>query len=650
MIRNVPHLHQTSKITLQSCLTINNVFQTPYNHGHDAQKRRQIHYSAPSYNYGKQKSLKPSNNIFPSLKDITKNVAKNNLPYYKQLLAFDECLAHNSFFDQQSGDIPGGTTQFWSAINKIMILYEDLIITGELNEKRSDELISLLRNGLRMHRFELAKLKKNVDRDVNSPLQQIYDHLKKSILRISQDLISQNSAIQLKISPRGLTHLFKAYTDMGLADEAALLWHEGKKISELYPLFTAENVLGSIVSLLVENKNFDFNEIWAIYATVKNSKKEKEIVHAELQLAMVRACLSKGKTEQALSIFKEITTGTLEYYDKKNIAPSKALKNYMSMAHLSFIGYCQDYETANVFFLGSFGNDMPYLTPIQLNYVKKFMINTWNSTGDFEKITEIWKSTWQYFENNKKSTNAISSSLNDAYLEVFFIKYKEFNNESAIALSNLLETYSNMKSMDEPFFNCLITKSKIWKNLTVFESIIQAADMYNFSKTNVFHRCVLKASGSVNLPIERSLYFFERLLSCNVQNGSNYITNADWFALRDATIHSLELSSDKVDTYFKLFKICCPHFLGMKNFKLYMDLDCGLDRRYRHVFEQMDMIETNDVQLPQLQWFAINESIVNYWASRGVDITAYRMGYQKMQSLAQGQVPFNDFMAPNIMG
>lgn len=635
MIRNVPHMSTTSKISLQSCLTLNNVFQQPEpalsnlrtNHTHNNntnqrnnrhgkpqnnQQHRNFHYSSSS---------RSSATTLPDLQKITKGVPKHSLPYYKQLMAFDECLAHNSFFDPKTGDVPGGTSQFWDAVEKIMPLYDELIITGELNQKRIDELISLLRNGLRMHRFELSKLKKNIDRDLNSPLQQMQIYLKNSLIRISNDIVNEDNSVyfkNIKISSRGLTNLFKAFTDMGLVDEATVIWSKGKRDPKLYSLFTSESVLGSIVTLLIENKEFDYDEIWSIYNTIKKSKSTTDIIHSELQVAMIRACLLKNKTDKALEIFKEVTSDVLQFYKSKNSDPPVAVKNYMTMAHLSFIGFCQDFETANIFFKDSFENQMPYLTPIQINYVKKFMVNTWKNTRDFDKVTDIWISTWGYFEKNNKSTTAISSSLNDAYLDIFFAKYDSFNNQAASELKKLLNRYNEIKLMDEPFFNCLITKSKKWENVNVFQSIVKVADLYNFPKTNVYHRCVLKASGSVELPINEIFTLFQRLLQSNIQLGSSHLTNADWFAFRDATVHSKFLNNEKIDLYFKMFKLCCKYFLNMNNFNLYMNLDVGLDKRYRNVFDELDRVNTEDVELKELQWFNECGAIVKYWENRGV--------------------------------
>lgn len=628
MLRNVQHLNHAGRISLQSCLTVNNVFKQPQ-HGQNSNSPKRSFQRNLGTRAGSKNSQITQNGHLAAIKDLTKSLPKQQMPHYRKLLAFDECLAHNSFFDQKTSQVHGGSIQFWDSIEKVMPLYEDLIVTGELTAKRVDDLISLLRNGIRMRRFELGRLSKNEDKDVKSPLQRVQGHLKQSLMRIGEDIYKSNldpqCGIDVKVSHRGLTHLFKAYSELKLTDEAASLWHRCKSIESLNPLVTSESVLGAILTILVESKNFDFDEVNAIYSNVKYSNQKKLFIHSELQIAMLKACLLNNKVEDALSIFKEVTTGTFELYQKGNMKPTKEVLNYMTQAHLSFVGYCTDFETANVFFQDCFDNSLPYYTPLQLNYVKNFMFNTWSSTKDFNKVTEIWKMTWNYFEKNGKTTNIVSSSLNDAYLDIFFDKYHHFTPEATGALSELIQTYSNLKSMDEPFFNCLVTKSMKWKQLEIFQNIVNAGELFNFPKSNVYYRCVLKASGSVPIQIEQTFDHFVKLINCNIESGSDYITNADWHALRHATVTSSFLTPDRIDLYFKLFKLCCPHFLPkLNNFKSYMEMDYLLDNRYGAVFNQIGKLDTSGIDLTeQLKWFKMNQAVLEYWESLGVDILAH---------------------------
>ncbi|QPG75592.1 hypothetical protein FOA43_002949 [Brettanomyces nanus] len=630
MLRNVPKatsFAHSSKMTFQSCLTANNVFKRPSSL-HVAENARGMYSGsrARSFHMSQRNNSNNSgsgvNQVFakiPEIKEYTQNVSnKRQLPYYKQLMAFDDCLTHNSSFDISTGRIIGSSKQFWDSVKRIMPLYEELMSTGEMTERRMDEMVSLLRNGLRVHRWELTKLNKNVDKDLNTPLQQLHELLKKSLLKVSSDIVSADSSV--RISARGLTNLFKAFKDMGLADEAAQVWNRGKNNEKLYELFTAESVLGSVFSLFVDNNDFDFDEIWAIYSRIKASKPSYEKIHGELQIAMVRACLLKGHTEEALKIFTEVTSNVLQEFNEKNMDPPSRLRSYMTTAHMSFIGYCQDFETSNVFFKGALKGDLPYLTPLQMNFVKRFMHNTWNNTRNFDHVTDIWLSTWKYYESHHRSNSSISSSLNDTFLDIFFTRYPNFDVESSRALKKVLADYSEIRQMDEPFFNCLLTKSMAWKNTNFFKSIMRAAEMYHFPKTNVFYRCSLKASGAVDLPSDQIFNVFYKLLDSNVEMGSRQITNADWFALRDATVRSHHINAEKIDLYFKLWKLSSLFFVSLQNLKLYVGLDMKLNRAYGRVFREIEYVDASDIHLPQLRFFSRNRAIGNYYMSQNINL------------------------------
>lgn len=546
----------------------------------------------------------------PEIKDITSKVPQYQLPYYKQLLAFDDCLTHNSSFDEATGRLVGSSSLFWDSVRRIMPLYEALMASGELNERRMDDMVSLLRNGLRVHRWELTRLRKNLDKDVNSPLQQLQQLLQESLVRVGNDIVALNTPV--KVSSRGVTNLFKAYRDIGLAEEAGQIWNKGKNNPELYELFTAQSVLGSVFSIFVDNNDFDMKEISRIYERIKHEMKPYERMHGELQVSMVRACLLKNQNEEALKIFTEITTDVINEYKQKKSTPPARLRSYMTSAHLSFIGYCQDYETAKVFFNGAIGGDLPYSTPLQIAGVKQFMQNTWNNTKRLDLVTGIWLDTWRYYEKRHWSNSSVSSSLNDVFLQIFFHQYPHYDAVSAKALQQLLKQYHDVHGMDEPFFNCLLTRSMPWKNTGFFKSIVQAAQMYHFPKTSVFYRCALKASGSVELSSDEILKLFNQLLDKNVEMGARQITNADWFALRDATVRSQHVTPEKIDLYFKLWKLCSPYFLSLRNLKLYSSLDMKTNRAYGRVFRELDQLDTTGTELPQLRYFRRNRQVDEY--------------------------------------
>ncbi|KAG7882255.1 hypothetical protein KL925_001604 [Ogataea polymorpha] len=531
---------------------------------------------------------------------------------HRDLLAFDQCLLQNSTYDLATGRISGGVDNFWAAVKRIIPLYRSLVHTGELDEKRMGEFVSLLRNGLRIHRLELSKLKKNLDKDSTNPIKNIHYLLTCAIREVSYNLLDGS----ITLNAHGLTHLFKAYKDLGFTFEAVHIWETGKSNPKLYHLFTSEPVLGSIFPFLVESGDFNFEEVWSMYEKIKAGKGRNEKLHNELQVGMIRVCLFKGRTQDALNIFQQLSSDVYSRFISKGIEPPINVKSYMTMAHLSFIGFSKDIDTADVFFKDAVNESMPYLTPLQLNFVKKYLANTWEVTQDFERVKSIWLTTWKDYETKKTSNSSVSSSLNDSFLSIFFAKNPEFSEPVFLELQQLIADYTSIRQIDEPFINVLLSKSTIWRNARTLEYIFKIAQDNNFSKTNVFYRCCLKACGTVDIGAEQILILFRQLLSLNASTGMKYIAHADWIALRDATINSQQLytfsdPNSRIDIYFKLWKLCAPYFISLANFKNYMYKDIRLNYNYSQIFQQMPNIRT-DIELPEIALFNRNVAIDSY--------------------------------------
>lgn len=574
-------------------------------------------YHPQNGNHHQQNSNYSLNNLHSHQQQQQQHPTLSISEYSSQLALFDECLAQNSTYDLATGKISGGgINHFWLAVKKIIPIYRSLLYSGQLNEKRMAEFVSLLRNGLRIHRLELSKLKKNLDKDSNNPIKNIHYLLTCAIREVSYNLLDG----LVSLNSHGLTHLFKAYKDLGFTQEAVHIWESGKSNPALYQLFTSEPVLGSIFPFLVESGDFDFNEVWQMYSNIKNSKSKNEKLHNELQVGMIRVCLYKGKTEEALNIFKQLTSDVYNNFQKKGIEPPINVKSYMTMAHLSFIGFCKEIDTADYFFNDAVNESMPYLTPLQLNFIKKYITNTWEITKDYEKVKKIWLITWNHYELKKTSNSSVSSSLNDAFLTIFFKKYPTYSTGSFNELKRIINDYSLIRAIDEPFINVLLSKSTNWHNSETFEYILNTANSNHFSKTNVFYRCCLKACGSVDIDQFSILTLFRQLLSNNASNGMKYIAHADWVALRDATINSPQLMSftsinDRIDLYFKLWKICSCSFISLDNFKSYILKDIKLNPNYSRIFQQMPNINISDIEVPEIGFFEVNKSITAYLSS-----------------------------------
>lgn len=529
------------------------------------------------------------------------------------LEVFDQCLKENSTYDLATGQITGGVNQFWDSVRRIIPVYRSLVYTGLLKEKRMAEFVSLLRNGLRIHRLELSKMKKNLDKDAHNPIKDIHHLLTCTIREVSYNLLDG----LVSMNPHGLTHLFKAYKDLGFTYEAVHIWESGKNSPTLNRLFTSEPVLGAIFPFLVESGDFDFQEVWEMYQRIKASKGKNDKVHNELQVGIIRVCLFKGRTDDALLIFKQLTEDIYDSFNAEGVEPPINVKSYLTMAHLSFIGFCKDIDTADYFFQDAVSESMPYLTPLQLNFIKKYLTNTWQNTHDFGRVNRIWHTTWDYYESKKTSNSSVSSSLNDSFLSIFFSKHRQYSPEAFAQLQGIVAEYESIRSIDEPFINVLLSKSTAWHNTQTFRYILTEADAYHFSKTNVFYRCCLKASSAVELSITDILSLFRQLLATNAASGMKYIAHADWVALRDATVNSPQLYSfqqpgNRIDLYFKLWKICSPYFISLENFKNYVYKDLKLNSNYSQIYQQMPQVRTDDIQIPEISYLKRNVAIEKY--------------------------------------
>ncbi|KAG7828028.1 hypothetical protein KL920_003755 [Ogataea angusta] len=548
--------------------------------------------------------------LLPKLKNMISHLPKKSLPYYKQLVAFDECTSQNCTYDSKTGEVIGGVEGFWQSIHKIMPLYDNLIHTGELREERMDSLISLLRNGLRIYRYELAKQNKNLDNDLHHSLKSTKVYLIKALRKITDEILRFPT---LHVSPAGISNIFKAYKDLDFVEEAVQFWEQGKSNNRLKPIFDSEPVLGSVIQFLVDTGDFDLQEVRDLYDHIKvrkaKSNKGENDIHPDLVVGMIKACLVKGETSVAGELFQRITSDVCKECEHMNKVPTPKMLSYMTNAHLSFIAYSPDIATSSMFFESAAKGQLPYPTPLQVNYVKPYMVKLWQTTNDLNLVQNIWERTWEYNEIHHRSNSSMSSSLNDLFFKIFFSKYPRCTPDGIKHLKQVIKTYSKVKSMDEPFFNCLLTNSSCWSNSEVFHTIVKAADLYNFPKTNVFYRCCLKASGSLTLKASEIIILVQKLFSANASMGYRKIANADWLAIRDATINSKMVSEEKVDLYFKLWKKCSPYFANSSNYYSYQREDTKLNAAYSHIFNNIRKIDADNLPLDQLQFFVKDHHI-----------------------------------------
>ncbi|ANZ74677.1 BA75_01448T0 [Komagataella pastoris] len=551
------------------------------------------------------------------LRDFNQKKNKKNFrPYFQvqtpedsafknELLAFDNYSSQNTTYDLSSESVTYVSPTFWDAIIGIMPIYRQLLESGELTSSRVQNLVSFLRNGLRMNRLELKKLKNKPDFDSSSKNNQMYEFLLSSVREVSNDLLDE------KFSPNvSLTSLLiDCFRDMQLPEEAISFWSNGKQIPNLTEIFEGQMVLGAVLPILADAHEANFDELYPKYLELqKNVTAEHKVLHPKFLLGMIRVCLSNNKVDESLQIFKSLVNNLYQNNDGKTPLPHQ--KSNVTMAHLSFVGYCKNIDTADVFFNDAMDNKLPYHTPLQLNFINSYMNNTWEVTRDFERVKTIWIKTWNNYASKKYLPRMISSSFNNVFFNIFFQKYPQYSAESIKELKQLIVSYSQIRPLDEPFLNVLTSKCQQWRSLEVIDSIQEAYQTYNIEPTLVAHRCLLKALGSVDVPPQRIQQTFENLLLLHDANREAFLAPADLTSLKSATIRSPildELSGgrdERVKLFFQLFKVYGPYLKSTKALDRWIASDIEQDPSLAVWYKSLgslDVSKVNRLNLPRMK-------------------------------------------------
>ncbi|AQZ13597.1 YBR238C and RMD9 (YGL107C) [Zygosaccharomyces parabailii] len=449
-------------------------------------------------------------------------------PWYNKVCAFEECVAQTLNMSQtprrrsmrQSTDHPSSNANplFWDSIARAMDLYHDLIETPELNSDRVSRLVHLLHNGLRANRNQLTRMNKKPDYDSQSFHKEMTNYLCKSLREVADNMLTN----KVELNEYGAMHLITAFKELLLFEEAVSIWKAAINGTNSYSanIFLNPRVVGVILPILYDH-GVPYPEIQALY---EKSSSMINYFHPNLSVGMIRASLSAGENEMALNLFQKLCEESTEMK-----------YGYLIETHLSFIGECTDLNVAQTFFEKALNDEMPYKIDLQVSYVKSFLRNVWTQTHDLQLVYDIWyKSSMHY---GRDVNHGISSSLNDTFFDIFFQNYANNKVDGFQALQNLIYTYNEIKKIDEPFFNIILAKCSVWRDRKIIEYLDKSYELFHIPKTIVAYRILLKSMGSVDdaTNVEIMQRWID-LVNKSDETGQKFIANADWAALRDATV------------------------------------------------------------------------------------------------------------------
>lgn len=444
------------------------------------------------------------------------------------MVAFQECLSDASNSTESSGQL-----FFWESLRKSMDLYAELKSVPDFNGHLTGALVHTLHIALRSNRTQLTRLAKKPDYDQNSFHNEMNQFIKDSLRVITDDLLSN----VVLIDENGAMHLLTALKELKLNNEAISVWSSSMDLPALKFTFLQPKVVGVLLPMMYQ--------LGSSYADLENlfnqsNSLDKRSTHPFLLGGMIKASLAAEEYEKAL-----------KYYNELCDHPTKSLTiGTLVDVHLAFIGECKNIEIANSFFERAIDREMPYKLTIQVNNVKEFLSNIWAETQDFNRVVDVWQKATKFYGRN--INHGVSSSLNNRFFEIFFENYPRATVESLNKLKEIISVYNDMKPIDEPFFNIIISKVGIWGDKSIISSLYEAYEIYNLKKTQVSRRIYLKSLGSVEVSSQEIITAWNDLVACSDAEGYNYIANADWAALRDATIAASGF--DRNELYVKIWK------------------------------------------------------------------------------------------------
>ena len=93
-----------------------------------------------------------------------------------------------------------------------------------------------------------------------------------------------------------------------------------------------------------------------------------------------------------------------------------------------------------------------------------------------------------------------------------------------------------------------------WDNKAIFQKIVDSYESHNAEKSLISHRIILKQAGQIEFSNEEILALWNQLLAKLDDEGYSYIANADWSALRAATVFSDKFKDERTPLYLSILK------------------------------------------------------------------------------------------------
>lgn len=429
---------------------------------------------------------------------------------------------------------------FYSVLQSLSHMLEDAKLRRSLNVDLLHQYSLLLHSAIFSLRTNRLAEKRNRDKDeYNATSYTDEVVLRGSVLNFAQ--LVEAGEFKYCFTDKVLQYLLYSMFQFKFNTEALNLWENGVNDAETGSVYLRPLVLATVLPRAFELKRFTYEEILHIYEL--NTKKE-QFPHHTLVTAMGKIAIHAGDYSRALDFLERL----LEKYDQK---PTGLKLASLSDLHLSFIGDCKEIAIAKHFFDKVIEDELPYKVLLKVPYVTSLLDNAYQAGDSLEEAIYFWKNSVAYYMKTRQQLNSRYSLLNNKFFELFFQAYPELNEESFAMLRDLITFYAQTKPLDETFLNTIITHYS-WKLKEVLDQLMQNYEIYEVERTPVSHRICLKKTGQyADYTNEEILARWNENLKCLDNSKYFYIPNADWSALRDATIYSI-VPDKRTDLYYSV--------------------------------------------------------------------------------------------------
>jgi hypothetical protein len=427
---------------------------------------------------------------------------------------------------------------------------------SEISEQELFRYATDIYNGtINLRRKRLGKTR-NRDRDEKDAFVEDLAY-QTAILSLAELIIS--GELNHALSARSLFKVFGTLLQFKLNTEVLNLWETGVN-SEQGKLFLSHPVLSVVIQVGYETKRFNYDEIKQIYdmSVVPN-----EPVHPFLSDRTGQVAISEGDHARGLDALESMMT----LYEKN--PNEESVLGGLAQLHLSFIGHCKDIAIAKRFFEKAITpGGLPYVVALKSPYMVSFFENCSAAGDSMEEIIDLWARISRHYEQEGHALFSKNASICNGLFKVFFTKYPEPTPEA----KELLHLIFRINPPANEILSNTLISNMPWEDKEFFQEIAQSYDRYGIDKTMVCHRIILKQAGHIEFSNEEILDLWNQLLRKLDDQEYFYIANADWSALRAATMFSDKFKEQRTPLYLSI----------LKTYKDYMQHDYAAKRFLRN--------------------------------------------------------------------